>query len=105
MFAAEKGIERRKITDDEILKRLSWSLVNTGCMILEEGFAIRASDIDVTYIYGYGYPSWRGGPMKYAEHIGLDKVLKDIEQFRSAGDGMWPKCNLLEKCECICVCV
>lgn len=95
--AAEKGIERRKITDDEILKRLSWSLVNTGCMILEEGFAIRASDIDVTYIYGYGYPSWRGGPMKYAEHIGLDKVLKDIEQFRSAGDGMWPKCNLLEK--------
>ena len=95
-IALEKGIERRKISKDEILKRLSWALLNTGCMILEEGFALRASDIDVIYTYGYGYPGWRGGPMKYAETYGLDKVLEDIEAFRSRGDGMWPESSLLK---------
>ena len=95
--AKEKGIERRAISEDEILKRLSWALLNTGCMILEEGYALRASDIDVIYTYGYGYPSWRGGPMKYAEMYGLEKVMEDIENFRNRGDGMWPESNLLEK--------
>ena len=94
--AKEKGIERRTIGEDEILKRLSWALLNTGCMILEEGYALRASDIDVIYTYGYGYPSWRGGPMKYAEIYGLEKVMEDIKNFRNRGDGMWPKSNLLE---------
>ena len=94
--AKEKGIVRRNITDEEILKRLSWALLNTGCMILEEGYALRASDIDVVYTYGYGYPGWRGGPMKYAEDYGLDLVAKDIQSFRSNGDGMWPSCKLLE---------
>ena len=92
----EKGIVRRNITDEEILKRLSWALLNTGCMILEEGYALRASDIDVVYTYGYGYPGWRGGPMKYAEDYGLDLVAKEIESFRNNGDGMWPSCKLLE---------
>ncbi len=96
-ISRDKGIKRRNISDDEILNRLNWSLVNTGCMILEEGYALRASDIDVVYTYGYGYPSWRGGPMKYAEHIGLSKVVKDIELFRKSGDGMWPNCSLLEE--------
>ncbi len=96
-IALEKGIERREISKDEILKRLSWALLNTGCMILEEGFALRASDIDVIYTYGYGYPGWRGGPMKYAETYGLDKVLEDIESFRSRGDGMWPESSLLKE--------
>ena len=94
--AKEKGIVRRNISDEEIIKRLSWALLNTGCMILEEGFALRASDIDVVYAYGYGYPAWRGGPMKYAEDYGLDIVIKDIESFRKTGDGMWPVCKLLE---------
>ncbi|MAJ24455.1 MAG: 3-hydroxyacyl-CoA dehydrogenase [Rickettsiales bacterium] len=94
--AKEKGITRRVIKDEEILNRLSWALVNTGCMILEEGYALRASDIDVTYAYGYGYPSWRGGPMKYAEDYGLDKVLLEIEEFRKENGDMWPKSNYLE---------
>ena len=95
--AKEKGIERREIDDDEILHRLSWALLNTGCMILEEGFALRASDIDVTYAYGYGYPHWRGGPMRYAQDYGLKKVLEDIERFRQKNSDMWPKCNYLEE--------
>ena len=95
--AKEKGIIRRKIDDNEILHRLSWALLNTGCMILEEGYALRASDIDVTYAYGYGYPLWRGGPMKYAEDYGLVKVLEEIETFRTKNPDMWPKCNYLEQ--------
>ena len=95
--AKEKGISRRQIDDNEILHRLSWALFNTGCMILEEGYALRASDIDVTYAYGYGYPHWRGGPMKYAEDYGLEKVLEQIESFRTKNPDMWPKCNYLEE--------
>lgn len=96
-ISKEKGITRRPISDEEILNRLSWALVNTGSMILEEGFALRASDIDIVYIHGYGYPNWRGGPMKYAEDVGLVNVVKDISKFRERGDGMWQKCNLLEE--------
>ncbi len=95
--AQEKGIERRVIDDNEILSRLSWALLNTGCMILEEGYALRASDIDVTYAYGYGYPHWRGGPMKYAEDYGLEKVLGEIETYRTKNPDMWPKCKYLEQ--------
>ena len=95
--AQEKGIKRRHIDDKEILSRLNWALLITGCIILEEGYALRASDIDVIYAYGYGYPHWRGGPMKYAETYGLEKALKEIEGFRNFGDGMWPNSSLLEK--------
>ena len=95
--AKEKGISRRKIDDNEILSRLSWALLNTGCMILEEGYALRASDIDVTYAYGYGYPHWRGGPMKYAEDYGLEQVLEEINNYRAKNPDMWPKCNYLEQ--------
>ena len=95
--AKEKGISRRKIDDNEILSRLSWALLNTGCMILEEGYALRASDIDVTYAYGYGYPHWRGGPMKYAEDYGLEQVLEEIKNYRAKNPDMWPKCNYLEQ--------
>ena len=66
-------------------------------MILEEGYALRASDIDITYAYGYGYPHWRGGPMKYAEDYGLDKVLEEIDSFRQSNNDMWPKSDYLEK--------
>ena len=66
-------------------------------MILEEGYALRASDIDVTYAYGYGYPHWRGGPMKYAEDYGLEQVLEEIKNYRTKNPDMWPKCNYLEQ--------
>ena len=95
--AKEKGIPRRNIDDNEILHRLSWALLNTGCMILQEGYALRASDIDVTYAYGYGYPHWRGGPMQYGQDYGLKKVLEEIEGFRKINPDMWPKCSYLEE--------
>ncbi|HWC95888.1 MAG TPA: 3-hydroxyacyl-CoA dehydrogenase NAD-binding domain-containing protein [Candidatus Sulfopaludibacter sp.] len=79
--SAEAGIARRSIGDQEILERSVYALVNEGARILEEGFAQRASDIDVVYVNGYGFPSWRGGPMFYADTVGLDKVLAAVEGF------------------------
>jgi 3-hydroxyacyl-CoA dehydrogenase len=72
--SAEKGIKRRSFTDQEIVERCMFPLVNEGAKILEEGIAQRASDIDVVWLYGYGFPRWRGGPMFWADRIGLDKV-------------------------------
>ena len=95
--AKEKGIVRRTINKEEIMARLNWALLNTGCLILEEGFALRASDIDVIYAYGYGYPAWRGGPMKFAQDYGLDKVLQEIKNFKKNDDGMWPISSYLEE--------
>jgi len=72
--------------------------VNEGAKILEEGFALRASDIDIVYLYGYGFPAWRGGPMKYAELVGLESVLEDIRSFQAKyGDAVWKPAPLLER--------
>jgi 3-hydroxyacyl-CoA dehydrogenase len=68
--AAELGVERREISDGEIVERLISSLVDEGRKILEEGIAQRSSDIDIVYIYGYGFPAVRGGPMFYADNAG-----------------------------------
>jgi len=73
-ISKEKGIERRTVTDPEIIERCLYPLVNEGAKILEEGIAQRASDIDVVWIYGYGFPRWRGGPMFWADQIGVQKV-------------------------------
>jgi 3-hydroxyacyl-CoA dehydrogenase len=70
----EMGIERRAVTDQEIVERCLYPLVNEGAKILEEGIAQRASDIDVIWLYGYGFPRWRGGPMFWADQIGPDKL-------------------------------
>ena len=77
-FAARKGIRRREIPDQEILERCLYSMVNEGAKILDEGMAARASDIDVIWVTGYGWPAYRGGPMFWAELEGLDKVLARI---------------------------
>lgn len=72
--------------------------MNEGLRILEEGIAQRPGDIDVVYVYGYGFPAWRGGPMHYADAIGLDKVLARIEEFRDRfGDENWAPAPLLTK--------
>ena len=71
----ELGITPRKISDEEIVQRLVFALVNEAAHILEEGIAAKASDIDIVYLSGYGFPLWRGGPMFYADSVGLDKVL------------------------------
>ena len=93
----EAGIQRRQITDQEILERCIYALVNEGAKILEEGIALRASDIDVVYIYGYGFPRYRGGPMFYADTVGLDKVLASVKRFHAAHGEFWKPAALLEK--------
>ena len=80
-YRAEKGITPREITQEESTKRLAYSLVNEGAKILEEGIAQRAGDIDVIYIYGYGFPAYRGGPMQYASEQGLKNVVADLEKY------------------------
>jgi 3-hydroxyacyl-CoA dehydrogenase len=79
-FAAEKGIERRKIGDDEILERLVYPMINEGAKILAEGMAQRASDIDVVWVYGYGWPVYRGGPMFYADTVGAGEVQAALQR-------------------------
>jgi 3-hydroxyacyl-CoA dehydrogenase len=93
----EVGIQRREIGNDEILARLLYPMVNEGAKILEEGKAIRASDIDVIWVYGYGWPVYRGGPMHWADSIGL-KVIRDkmLEWQRVHGD-VWRPAPLLAK--------
>ncbi|HEX7638544.1 MAG TPA: 3-hydroxyacyl-CoA dehydrogenase NAD-binding domain-containing protein [Burkholderiaceae bacterium] len=78
---ASLGIQPRRITDDEIVHRLVYALVNEGARILEEGIALRASDIDMVYLTGYGFPLWRGGPMNYADTVGLWNVVQAMRRF------------------------
>ena len=89
--ARAAGIERRVISQEEIVDRCILALVNEGARILEEGMALRASDIDVIYITGYGFPAWRGGPMFYAETLGPATVQERIAEFaRLHGAALWP---------------
>ncbi|WP_216318288.1 3-hydroxyacyl-CoA dehydrogenase NAD-binding domain-containing protein [Deinococcus aestuarii] len=80
-YRAEKSLTPREINQEEATKRLVYSLVNEGAQILDEGIAGRAGDIDVIYIYGYGFPAYRGGPMQYADEMGLGNVVADLEQY------------------------
>jgi len=82
-LATEHGIQQREITDQEIFERTIYMLVNEGAQTLDDGIAYRASDIDLVYIHGYGFPLWRGGPMQYADEIGLDRVLDGINKYRN----------------------
>ena len=86
-LAADAGIPQRAISDDEIVERSIYALVNEGARVLADGIAMRASDIDVIYVNGYGFPGWRGGPMFYADRVGLPKVLDRVDAFhRDHGD-------------------
>lgn len=96
-FAEKRQIQRRQITDQEILERCLYPMVNEGAKILEEGKAIRASDIDIVWINGYGWPVYRGGPMFWGELVGLDKILAKMKQFHAElGDDFKPSA-LLER--------
>ncbi len=97
-YRQEKGITPRAITDQEILERTLYVMVNEGAKILEEGIAARALDIDVIWIYGYGFPSFRGGPMYWADQVGLDVILSAIKGFRdTVGGSQWEPAPLLER--------
>ncbi|WP_312374060.1 3-hydroxyacyl-CoA dehydrogenase NAD-binding domain-containing protein [Stutzerimonas nitrititolerans] len=93
----EKGIERRELDERYIVERTLYSLVNEGAKILEEGIAQRSSDIDLIYLNGYGFPAWRGGPMFYADSVGLDKVLATIRELHARCGEWWKPAPLLEK--------
>ena len=87
--ARAAGIERRPIAAEEIVERTIYALVNEGARILDEGFATRAVDIDIIYINGYGFPAYRGGPMWYADTVGLAMVLERIRQFEKQHGDAW----------------
>tara|TARA_B110000467_G_C18338898_1_gene501290 strand:+ start:7404 stop:9455 length:2052 start_codon:yes stop_codon:yes gene_type:complete len=95
-YAEEYGIKRRKITPKEIEERCLFSLINEGFKIVEEGIAIRASDVDVVYTSAFGFPRYKGGPLHYAEHLGLDYILKRINKFAKVhGNRWWTPSSLL----------
>jgi 3-hydroxyacyl-CoA dehydrogenase len=96
-LAREAGIERRAIGNDEIIERTIYALVNEGARILEEGIALRSVDIDIVYLNGYGFPAWRGGPMFYADTVGLKNVLSKIEEFEKRHGELWAPAPLLKK--------
>ena len=94
-YRAEHGGKTAPVPDQEIIKRMIYALVNEGANILDEGIVYRSGDIDVIYMYGYGFPAWRGGPMKYAELRGLAEVLSDIDMFHSRFGERWKPAPLL----------
>src|SRR6185437_4470008 len=98
--ARSRGVARRAIGDEEIVQRCVFALVNEGARILEEGIAQRASDIDIVYLTGYGFPAYRGGPMFYADSIGLHAVLYALRRFAAnpyADPGAWQPAPLLAR--------
>jgi 3-hydroxyacyl-CoA dehydrogenase len=97
-YRAENNIKARSISDEEIVERLIYALVNEAAYILEEGIALRASDIDMVYLTGYGFPAYRGGPMFYADTVGLKNVLNSIQKFQAGYQGsVWQPAPLLAK--------
>ena len=96
--AGALGVERRALDAQEIVDRLLFALVNEGMNILDEGIAQRPGDIDVVYVYGYGFPAWRGGPMHYADAVGLPQVLERVRAFEQRfGAENWSPAPLLER--------
>ena len=96
-IAAESGIKRREIGREEIIERTMYALANEGAKILEEGFALRAVDIDIIYVNGYAYPAWRGGPMWYADTVGLKKVYDRVCEFQAQHGELWDPAPLLKE--------
>jgi 3-hydroxyacyl-CoA dehydrogenase len=96
--SARLGLTRRKISDEEIVERAMYSLINEGARILEEGIALRPSDIDVVYIAGYGFPDFRGGPIFYADSVGLPNILRTMRGFAQGHQpDAWRPAALLER--------
>ena len=94
---AKKGVTPRSFTPEEIMRRYMAAMVNEGAKVVEEGIALRPLDVDVTFISGYGFPRFRGGPMKWADMQGLDKILADIKAFEQEDPLFWKPAALLEK--------
>jgi 3-hydroxyacyl-CoA dehydrogenase len=95
--ASNSGIERRTVSDEEIIERCIYIMINEGARILEEGYALRASDIDIVYLTGYGFPSYRGGPMWYADTVGVAKVYQRVCDFHNQHGELWEPAPLLKR--------
>jgi 3-hydroxyacyl-CoA dehydrogenase len=95
-WAAEAGIRERRISPEEIVDRCIYALVNEGARILEEGIALRAVDLDIIYLNGYGFPAYRGGPMWYADTVGLKKVYDRVAEFHQQHGELWRPSPLLK---------
>ncbi len=95
--AKKRGIVRRPISDEEIIARITTALANEGARVLADKFATRPGDIDVIYVYGFGFPRYRGGPMFYAETVGLPTVLSRVHEYRARFGDYWEPAPLLEK--------
>jgi 3-hydroxyacyl-CoA dehydrogenase len=96
-WSVEARIRQREISKEEIVDRCVYALVNEGARILEEGYALRAVDIDIIYLNGYGFPAHRGGPMWYADTIGLEKVYDRVEEFHKQHGELWEPAPLLKR--------
>ncbi|MBL6701711.1 MAG: enoyl-CoA hydratase/isomerase family protein [SAR86 cluster bacterium] len=96
-ISSQNNIERREISDQEIIDRCILALVNEGARILEEGVAQRSGDMDIVYINGYGFPIWRGGPMFYANQLGLSEVINKMSAFSKLDENFWKPAPLLQK--------
>src|SRR5512135_666624 len=96
-WETEAGIEQRNIPPEETVDRCIYALVNEGASILEERIALRAVDIDIIYLNGYGFPAYRGGPMWYADTVGLPKVYDRICEFRERHGELWEPAPLLKQ--------
>ena len=96
-ISSQNNIERREISDQEIIDRCILALVNEGARILEEGVAQRSGDMDIVYINGYGFPIWRGGPMFYANQLGLSEVINKMGAFSKLDENFWKPAPLLQK--------
>jgi 3-hydroxyacyl-CoA dehydrogenase len=95
--AKSGGIKRRKIAPQEMVERTVYALINEGAKVLDEGLALRASDIDIIYIYGYGFPAFRGGPMWFGDREGLDRVYERVRQFEKEHGESWKPAPLLKQ--------
>ena len=95
--SARMGIQRRPVSEEEILKRCLYGMVNEGARLLEQGIALRPSDIDIVYVTGYGFPAHQGGPMFMADRIGLDRVYADIQRLHAQHGYWWQPAPLLER--------
>ena len=95
--SARMGLPRREMSEAEIVKRCLYGMINEGAKLLEQGIALRPSDIDITYLTGYGFPAHQGGPMFMADRIGLARVLADIERLHAEYGYWWQPAALLQK--------
>ena len=95
--ASELGIEQREVSDEEVLERSMYPLVNVGAQLLDEGIALRPGDIDTIYLNGYGFPAYRGGPMFWADQVGLKKIYDAMCKYQAVHGDTWKPAPLIEK--------